>query len=720
MALDLGSIGTTIGPVVKGYDWKDLSLYALGVGAGFEDLDYCYEDRLKVIPSFGIASIFDFLMRAVVTSKADLAGILHGEHEIVFHQPIPTSATLSTTGKITKIYDKGAGKGAVVIAESDTVDAEGVTLFTNVFTLFSRLDGGFGGENAPSQAFAFPDREPDFVEEATPPTDQPLVYRLSGDVFALHVNPDFARQSGFERPIMHGLCTLGYATRALVKHLVPGEPERLTRLKVRFSRTLYPGLPIRTLIWKVGENAAVYRTVNAATGDVVLDRGAVEWVDAAEIERRRARRGIRFDGRVAVVTGAGGGLGRVYALELAKRGAKVVVNDLGGPADGLGEGSSRPADAVVEEIRAAGGEATASYESVTTAEGGQRIVEAAVKAYGRLDILINNAGILRDRSLVKLDPESWGAVLGVHLDGAYNVTRPAFARMKEQGYGRIVMTTSAAGLYGNFGQSNYSAAKLGLVGLMNTLKLEGKKAGIKVNTVAPLAASRLTEGVFPPELLDKVKPEYVAPIVLFLCSRECEDSGQVVNAGPGAYSLAAVVTGPGAVVGEPGAPPTPEQIERRLGEIDRLEGAARYEDAMAAAMAFVQAAQRRDAPAGGAAGEAAAAKPGLGGQLKAVFGEMMPAAFDAGAAAGIDVVFQFDISGDGGGQWYAAVKGGELSIAAGQATKPTVTIGMAGADFLELVAGKLDPMAAYSVGKLKVSGDAMKSRLIMKLFKFGR
>jgi NAD(P)-dependent dehydrogenase (short-subunit alcohol dehydrogenase family)/putative sterol carrier protein len=427
---------------------------------------------------------------------------------------------------------------------------------------------------------------------------------------------------------------------------------------------------------------------------------------------------IRFDGQVAIVTGAGGGLGRVYALELAKRGAKVVVNDLGGPADGLGDGSSRAADAVVEEIRAGGGEAVASYESVTTAEGGQAIVDAAVKAFGRVDIVINNAGILRDRSLLKLEPESWEAVLGVHLDGAYNVTRPAFAKMKEAGYGRIVLTTSAAGLYGNFGQSNYSAAKLGLVGFMNTLKLEGKKAGILVNTVAPLAASRLTEGILPPEIRERVKPDYVAPIVLYLCSRECTDSGVVVNAGPGAYSRAAVVTGPGAVVGEPGVAPTPEQIERRLADIDRLEGAARYDDAMVAAMAFVQAAQRREAPGGGAKGGAEAATPGLGPELKKVFAERMPAAFDAGKAAGVEVVFQFDLSGEGGGQWHAAVKGGELSIGEGQHPKPTVTIKMAGVDFLELVAGKLDPMAAYTLGKLKLAGDAMKSRLIMKVFKF--
>ena len=421
---------------------------------------------------------------------------------------------------------------------------------------------------------------------------------------------------------------------------------------------------------------------------------------------------IRFDGRVALVTGAGGGLGRAYALELARRGCKVVVNDLGGPKDGLGEGSSRPADQVVEEIRAAGGEAVANHDSVATVEGGQAMVEAADEAFGRLDIVINNAGILRDRSLVKLDPDSWRAVQSVHLDGAYNVTRPAFARMKEQGYGRIVLTTSAAGLYGNFGQSNYSAAKLGLVGLMNTLKLEGRKHGIWVNTVAPVAASRLTEGIFPSDLLERSKPEQVAAVVLYLCSDDCSDSGLVLNVGPGAHNRAAMLTGAGAVLSRDGAPPTPEEVERRFEEIDSLEDLEEHDDAMSFVTAFVAATQKSEE---GPAEEGA----GAGGELAAVFDEQLPRVFDASAAAGVEVTFQFDLGGDGGGQWWVTVSGGELSIGSGQAESPTVTIGMSGADFLELVAGKLDPMAAYSLGKLKVSGDAMKSRLIMKLFKFG-
>ncbi|MGD9238284.1 MAG: SDR family NAD(P)-dependent oxidoreductase, partial [Desulfobacterales bacterium] len=252
---------------------------------------------------------------------------------------------------------------------------------------------------------------------------------------------------------------------------------------------------------------------------------------------------LRFDDRVAIVTGAGAGLGRAYALELARRGARVVVNDLGGARDGSGKGSKRPADQVVAEIKQMGAEAVANYNDVATVEGGENIVRTALDAFGRVDILINNAGILRDRSFLKMTPEDWQAVLDVHLNGAYFVTRPAMAAMKENGYGRIVMTTSAAGLYGNFGQSNYSAAKLALIGLMNTLKLEGIRYNIQVNTVAPLAASRLTEDVLPPDLLERSKPEHVVPLVVALCSEACKDSGRIFNCGMGYVNRASVLTG---------------------------------------------------------------------------------------------------------------------------------------------------------------------------------
>jgi NAD(P)-dependent dehydrogenase (short-subunit alcohol dehydrogenase family) len=286
---------------------------------------------------------------------------------------------------------------------------------------------------------------------------------------------------------------------------------------------------------------------------------------------------VRFDGRVAVVTGAGGGLGRVYALELAKRGAKVLVNDFGGARDGTGEGGRSPADRVVEEIRALGGEAVASYDSVSTPEGGENIIRAALAAFGRVDILINNAGILRDKSFMKMEVENWRAVLDVHLNGAYHVTRPAFGVMRDGGYGRIVMTTSAAGLYGNFGQTNYSAAKMGLVGLMNTLKLEGEKYNIKVNTVAPIAITRLTEDVLPPDMRERMKPEFVAPIVLYLCSEECPVSGKVYNAGMGFYNRAAITTGHGVMIDDGRKIPSPEDVAASWNRITNMEGGREYD-----------------------------------------------------------------------------------------------------------------------------------------------
>ncbi|HOK06017.1 MAG TPA: SDR family NAD(P)-dependent oxidoreductase [Syntrophales bacterium] len=296
---------------------------------------------------------------------------------------------------------------------------------------------------------------------------------------------------------------------------------------------------------------------------------------------------IRFDGRVALVTGAGGGLGRVYALELAKRGCKVVVNDFGGARDGSGDGSTSPADGVVAEIKALGGEAVANYDNVATPEGGERMVKTALDTFGRLDILINNAGILRDKGILKMEPENWRAVIDVHLNGAYHVTRPAFAAMREQGYGRIIMTTSAAGLYGNFGQTNYSAAKMGLVGFMNSLKQEGQKYNIKVNTIAPIAASRLTQDVLPPDLFEKLKPEFVAPIVLYLASEECKETGVVVNAAAGYHSRAAVMTGRGVTIGDGQSPPRVEDIRDHWQAINSMEGAQIYGDMTTAVFSFL-------------------------------------------------------------------------------------------------------------------------------------
>lgn len=238
---------------------------------------------------------------------------------------------------------------------------------------------------------------------------------------------------------------------------------------------------------------------------------------------------LRFDGRVAIVTGAGGGLGRQHALTLAAYGAKVVVNDLGGSAHGGGQSASA-ADKVVEEIRALGGEAVANYDSV---ENGAAIVQTALDAFGTVDIVINNAGILRDVSFQKMTQDDWDLIMRVHLKGSMSVSHAAWPIMRDKGYGRIVMTTSAAGIYGNFGQANYCAAKLGILGLANCLAEEGRSKNILVNTIAPLAASRLTETVMPPDILAKLKPDAVSPLVAWLCHEQCRETKGLFEVGAG-------------------------------------------------------------------------------------------------------------------------------------------------------------------------------------------
>ncbi|MBU3701604.1 MAG: SDR family oxidoreductase [Acidimicrobiia bacterium] len=243
---------------------------------------------------------------------------------------------------------------------------------------------------------------------------------------------------------------------------------------------------------------------------------------------------IGFDGRVAIITGAGGGLGRQHALELARRGARVVVNDLGGSVSGEG-GDVGPAQKVVAEIEALGGEAVADTNSVATPEGGRAVVQTALDAFGTVDVLVNNAGILRDKSFHNLDQAMIEAVIQVHLLGAFYVTQPAFQVMREKGYGRIVSTSSNSGLLGNFGQSNYGAAKMGLVGLTNVLAIEGRKNNIKANAIAPVAATRMTEGLFE-DLIDKMDPALVSPLVAYLASEACEVSGEVYSAAGGIIS----------------------------------------------------------------------------------------------------------------------------------------------------------------------------------------
>lgn len=238
---------------------------------------------------------------------------------------------------------------------------------------------------------------------------------------------------------------------------------------------------------------------------------------------------IRFDDKVVIVTGAGGGIGRAHALLFAKHGAKVIVNDLGGSTQGEGA-NSEAALKVVEEIKAAGGTAIANPDNVIN---GDRIVECAMDNFGRIDIVVNNAGILRDKSFPKMTDEDWDLIYKVHVEGAYKTTKAAWAHMKENNFGRVIFTSSTSGIYGNFGQANYGMAKLGLYGFTRTLAIEGRKNNIFVNAIAPTGGTRMTEGLFPPGAFDKLKPELVSPLVAYLCSEECQETGSLFEVGGG-------------------------------------------------------------------------------------------------------------------------------------------------------------------------------------------
>ena len=287
---------------------------------------------------------------------------------------------------------------------------------------------------------------------------------------------------------------------------------------------------------------------------------------------------IRFEGRVAIVTGAGAGLGRSHALLLASRGARVVVNDLGRHA----------ADSVVEEILAAGGEAVANHDSIAEFEGAQRLVDQAVSAFGKLDILVNNAGALRDKTFGKLEMADWDFVLKVHLSGTAYCTRAAWPVMQQNKYGRIVFTTSNAGLYGSFGQSNYSAAKMGMVGLMNTLKQEGPKNNIMVNTIAPVAETHMTEGVLPADIAPHFRPEHVSAAVAVLCSEAFSESGVICSAAAGHYALVRVVSTSGVQM-DPAEIATPESLLEHWDRIADGSALRTYPHAAAETAAILEA-----------------------------------------------------------------------------------------------------------------------------------
>ena len=279
---------------------------------------------------------------------------------------------------------------------------------------------------------------------------------------------------------------------------------------------------------------------------------------------------LDFTDKVVIVTGAGGGLGKSHALEFARRGAKVVVNDLGGAMDGSG-GSSDAAEAVVAQIKEAGGEAIANGSSVTDDVGVDNMIKQTMDAYGRIDVLVNNAGVLRDKSFAKMEINDFTFVVDVHLFGTMKPTKAVWPIMKEQGYGRIMVTSSSSGLYGNFGQSNYGAAKLGVVGFMNTLKLEGQKDNIHINALAPVAWTRMTENLMPAEMEDMLTPERVTPAVVFMCS-EGAPTGKIICAGAGAYTSAAIVETKGVYLGEN---PSAEDVAENWETISKIDDAAK-------------------------------------------------------------------------------------------------------------------------------------------------
>ena len=274
---------------------------------------------------------------------------------------------------------------------------------------------------------------------------------------------------------------------------------------------------------------------------------------------------VSFENRTVIVTGAGNGLGKAYALELGSRGAKVVVNDLGGAVDGSGSGST-PADEVVNEIIANGGEAVANYDSVATKEGGASIVQTAIDNFGTVDAVVNNAGILRDKSFAKMEEEDLNAIIDVHLKGTFFVCQPAFIQMKEQGYGRFVNVSSPSGLFGNFGQLNYGAAKMGIVGLTNVLAIEGAKYNIKANVIAPNAATRMTEELFGEDMSKLLTVDNITPLVVYLASEQCEVTHEIFSAGGGRFARIGISTD----VGYFNASAKAEDIFANIGEIRDL------------------------------------------------------------------------------------------------------------------------------------------------------
>lgn len=423
---------------------------------------------------------------------------------------------------------------------------------------------------------------------------------------------------------------------------------------------------------------------------------------------------VRFDGKVAIVTGAGNGLGRQYALLLAKKGAKVVVNDLGGSVKGEGASNAKhPADAVVDEIKAAGGQAVANKDSV---EFGDKIVKTAVDAFGTVDIVINNAGILRDVSFQKMSELDWDLIMKVHLKGAFSVTRAAWNIMREKNYGRIVNTGSNAGIFGAFGQANYSTAKLGLWGFTQSLAKEGAKRNIKVNCIAPLAGTRMTATVMPKEVVDALKPDYVAPFTAWLCSEQCQESGALYEIGAGYIAKQRWQQSAGVQFDVDTV--TLEEIRDKWGQVNQYETGASNPESNQHLMAIVMnnMEKKQEAKAAAAAKPAAAAAGGSGLRSELIFGMMtdyLAAGHGKDLPPKVGAIFGFQITPKKGAKvaltYEIDLKNGQGLCRQGSPKNADATFTMTDADFEAVTLGKLNPQIAFMQGKMKISGNMAKA-----------
>jgi len=406
---------------------------------------------------------------------------------------------------------------------------------------------------------------------------------------------------------------------------------------------------------------------------------------------------LRFDGKVAIVTGAGAGLGRAYALLLGSRGAKVVVNDLGGSVKGEGV-NTKAADVVVDEIKKLGGSAVANYDSV---EFGDKIVKTAVDAFGTVDIVINNAGILRDVSFMKMTDQDWDLIMKVHLKGSYSVTRAAWDIMRAKGFGRVINTGSSSGLYGSFGQVNYSAAKMAMHGLSQSLAKEGEKRNIRVNTICPLAASRMTETVLPKEVLENIKPEYVAPLIAYLVHDSCEETGSLFEVGAGYVAKLRWQRTAGHLF--PLKEFTPENVQKQWGKITDFEKDPVYPTSNQEMMEVIS----QNFGSGSTADA-----------LKAddIFGMMYTYLAEGNGKAIIPKVasvYAFEITKAKGGKVEAVyeidLKNGQGTVKKGKPAAADATFTMTDADFEQVCLGKLNPQMAFMQGKMKIKGNMAKA-----------